>query len=112
MSSPPGTGIPQADGGSTEDNSRYRNYDPLSLRNRRSNSAQPGVPGSEGPPQAPYSPPKQRPLLDLQPCAPVAATAVAAYATPPLVAPLVAQEDTHLLPDSPRGYISPAAVSS
>lgn len=98
MSSPPGHVIPQADGsGDQSDPVRYRSIEHLNLKHRRANSSQPTLPPSEGPP-APYSPPSQRPLLDLQP-APAAATVS--------MAPL-AQEETQLLPDSPRGYISPA----
>lgn len=92
--------LSQTDGNSTEggDTQRY-----LRANFRRTNSSTSQqhnmLPPSEGPP-APYSPPTNRPLLDYQP-APVAAAA-----------PLVVQEETLLLSDSPRGYISPTVSYS
>ncbi|GLV34422.1 Shaker cognate b [Carabus blaptoides fortunei] len=99
-----GHNITQADGNSTEGESQSGrgqrpNYDALAIRHRRTNSSQhmPSLPASDGHP-LPQSPPGHRPLLDLQPLP----TAAALGALAPL-----AQEETQLLPASPRGYISP-----
>lgn len=78
------------------DSAYYRNYDHLPNRPRRTNSSQiPSLPTGEGPPVP--SPPPQRRLLELEP--PEQHLLVGG-------APL-AQDETQLLPNTPRGYISP-----
>ncbi|KAK5642261.1 hypothetical protein RI129_008428 [Pyrocoelia pectoralis] len=82
----------------TQTDSDYRNYDHLPNRPRRTNSSQiPCLPTNEGPPVP--SPPPPRRLLELEP--PEQQLSIGN-------APL-AQDETKLLPYSPKDYISPGA---
>lgn len=107
-----GHNISQADGNSTEGESAsgrnpaqtgtgcYRNFDHFPNRHRRSNSSTtPCLPVSEGPPM-PTSPSSQRRLLELGPVEDI-------YQQSGPLAPL-AQDETQLIPSTPKGYISPS----
>lgn len=106
-----GHNMSHADGNSTEGESAsgrnpaqtgtgcYRNYEHYPSRHRRSNSsATPCLPGGEGPPPLPGSPLSQRQLLEMAAAVDDAQTLS--------MAPL-AQDETQLVPDTPKGYISP-----
>ncbi|XP_031346236.1 uncharacterized protein LOC116173092 isoform X3 [Photinus pyralis] len=78
------------------DSGYYRNYDHLPNRPRRTNSSQiPCLPTNEGPPIP--SPPPPRRLLELEP----AEEQINVGAAP------LAQDETKLLPYSPKEYLSP-----
>ncbi|XP_031347822.1 uncharacterized protein LOC116174140 isoform X2 [Photinus pyralis] len=80
------------------DSGYYRNYDHLPNRPRRTNSSQiPCLPTNEGPPIP--SPPPPRRLLELEP----AEEQINVGAAP------LAQDETKLLPYSPKEYLSPGA---
>ncbi|KAF7264203.1 hypothetical protein GWI33_000474 [Rhynchophorus ferrugineus] len=85
----------------------YRNFDHFPNRHRRSNSSTtPCLPINEGPP--PCSPSSQRrQLLDLGVSNP---SVEDSYQQSASMAPL-AQDETQLLPGTPKGYISPSADS-
>lgn len=107
-----GHNISHADGNSTEGESAsgrnpaqtgtgcYRNFDHFPNRHRRSNSsATPCLPTGEGPP-LPASPLSQRRLLELAP--PEEQQMQQTISLAPL-----AQDETQLIANTPRGYISP-----
>ncbi|XP_017768936.1 PREDICTED: potassium voltage-gated channel protein Shab isoform X5 [Nicrophorus vespilloides] len=115
-----GHNISHLDGNSTEGDSTtgrnpsqtgcYRNYDILSNRHRRSNSSQtPCLPINDGPP-VPVSPVSQKRLLDLAPPEEQQQQQLQLQQTCAM-APL-AQDETVLLPPTPKGYISPGSHGS
>ncbi|CAG9862261.1 unnamed protein product [Phyllotreta striolata] len=108
-----GHNMSHADGNSTEGESIaggrnqghtgtgcYRNFDHFPNRHRRSNSSTlPSLPTNEGPPQ-PASPSSQRKFGFID----------EPYQNAPALAPL-AQDETQLIPSSPKGCVSPSADS-
>ncbi|XP_049818721.1 potassium voltage-gated channel protein Shab isoform X2 [Aethina tumida] len=113
-----GHNLSHADGNSTEGESAsgrnpaqtgmgcYRNFDHFPNRPRRSNSSTtPCLPTGEGPP-LPSSPTQQRRLLEL----PSEEQPEPYQENASMTAPL-AQDETQLIPSTPKGYISPSADS-
>lgn len=111
----PGHNLSHADGNSTEGESAsgrnpaqtgmgcYRNFDHFPNRPRRSNSSTtPCLPTGEGPP-LPSSPTQQRRLLEL----PSEEQSEPYQENASMTAPL-AQDETQLIPSTPKGYISPS----
>ncbi|XP_071057478.1 uncharacterized protein [Onthophagus taurus] len=106
-----GHNLSHADGNSQEEgevrnpSQDYRNFDQLPNRHRRSNSSQiPCLPiGGEGgvPPVVPVSPSSQKRLLDIAPTEDQIQTCTA-------LAPIT-QDETQLIPSTPKGYITPEA---
>ncbi|CAH0546294.1 unnamed protein product [Brassicogethes aeneus] len=116
-----GHNMSHADGNSTEGESAsgrnpaqtgtgcYRNFDHLPNRPRRSDSSTtPCLPSGDGPPPQPGSPGSQGRLLEQ---APSEEQSEPYQENASFTAPL-AQDETQLLPSSPKGYISPSSAGS